>query len=194
MTTLTLPADPTGRLDLAAWSLRPVTLPEPLEFGQSAERDLALLRFLREATSHAVRLRWTLVGQPSFPLDTHVHLVPPSGGGDGPSRAYAARWGVGYRYGSFYYRRGPGLVVVKDVRPGVEPTRLVITDGFDAFLRLAGDPAAPGGGAGPSTGSDPGDAEAAAVAVEAGLACAAGTELLVLPYRMRHWPVPYTAV
>jgi hypothetical protein len=200
MTTVTLPADPTGpadpagQLDLAAWSLRPVTLPEPLEFGRSAERDLALLRFLREATSHAVRLRWTLVGQPSFPLDTHVHLVPPSGGGDAPSRAYAARWGVGYRYGSFYYRRGPGLVVVKDVRPGVEPTRLVITDGFDAFLRLAGDPAA-AGDAGPSTGSEPAaDAEAAAVAVEAGLACAAGAELLILPYRMRHWPVPYTAV
>lgn len=186
MPTMTLPADPTGYTDLAAWSLRTVTLPEPLEFGRSPEHDLSLLRFLREATSHAVRLRWTLAGQPSFPLATHVHLVPPSAGEDGASRAYAARWGLDYRYGTYYYRRGPGLVVVKDVRPGVEPARLVITDGSDAFLRLAGECAED-----PAKGTD---AEAAAVAVEAGLACAAGTELLILPYRMRHWPVPYTAI
>ncbi|MDG4765938.1 DUF5825 family protein [Solwaraspora sp. WMMD406] len=188
MTTATTPID---RLDLPAWSLRTVTLPEPLEFGESPEQDLAQLRFLREVTSHAVRLRWTLRGRPLFPLETHVHLVAPSDAADQRSRAYAAEWGLAYRYGSFYYRRGPSLVVVKDVRPGVEQSRMVITDGFDAFLRLAGD--LPAGGlstSGPVTG----DAEAAAVAVEAGLAVAAGDAVLILPYRMRHWPVPYVAV
>nr|MDT0659388.1 DUF5825 family protein [Micromonospora sp. DSM 115978] len=203
MPTMTLPTDPAAGVDpaaLATWSLRTVTLPAPLEFGRSPERDLVLLRFLRDATSHAVRLRWTLAGQPSFPLDTHVHLVPPSAGDCPASRAYAARWGLDYRYGTYYYRRGPGLVVVKDVRPGQEPARLVITDGHDAFLRLAGDPLAPlPAGTDPldPDPTDPGpgpDADAAADAEAAGLACVAGSEVLILPYRMRHWPVPYTAV
>ncbi|MFV2012673.1 MULTISPECIES: DUF5825 family protein [unclassified Micromonospora] len=175
----------TDRTDLAAWSLRTVTLPEPLDFGHSPEQDLAQLRFLRAVTSHAVRLRWTLRGRPSFPLDTHVHLVAPSAGTDQASRAYAGEWGLAYRYGSCYYRRGPGMVVVKDVRPGVQASRMVITDGADAFLRLAEDP---------SGVPAPGDVDAAAVAVEAGLACAAGDAVLILPYRMRHWPVPHVAV
>lgn len=32
---------------------------------------------------------------------------------------YVLTWSREYRYGCFYYRRGPGLVTVKDVRPGV---------------------------------------------------------------------------
>src|SRR5215831_20380797 len=85
---------------------RAVVLGEPLHFGQSASEDLQLLRLLREATSHAVRLRWQLAGCPCIPLRSHVHLLPPAGGVDPPTQAYAQRWAAQYRYGSFYYRLG----------------------------------------------------------------------------------------
>jgi hypothetical protein len=183
-------ATPPGldRVSLAAalpsLALRVVHLPQPLEFGRCASEDLALLRLLRDATSHAVRLRWTLRGEPVFPPETHVHLVPPVGGAGASGTGYALRWAREYRYGCFYYRRGPGMVTVKDVRPGVPASRMVIEDGAETFLRLAEDP----------HGTVRPDEEAmVADAVAADLALRIADVALILPFRMRHWPVPYLA-
>ncbi|MEU6602688.1 hypothetical protein [Streptomyces flaveolus] len=72
------------------------------------------------------------------------------------------------------------------VRPDRESRRLVIEDGADHFLALA-------------EAEQTSDLPAATLdalqdAVDAELALVAGHRLLVLPYRMRHWPVPYLAV
>lgn len=171
--------------DLAGLSLTEVTAAEPLVFGQSAAHDLDLLYLLREATSNAVRLRWTLTGIPRFPLLTHVHLVPPSGG-VGPAADYARRWAAGYRYGSYYYREGPDFVTVKDVRAGGEPVRMIIANGAAHFLAMA---------SARSAGELSADAAAMLeVAEQAGLLIRTADRLLVLPYRIRHWPVPYVAI
>ncbi len=171
--------------DLAGLSLTDVTAPEPLIFGQSAARDLDLLYLLREATSHAVRLRWTLAGTPCFPLLTHVHLVPPSGG-VGAAAGYARQWAAGYKYGSYYYREGPGFVTVKDVRAGGEPVRMTIADGAAHFQAMA---------SARSRHELSDDAAALLeVAEQAGLLIRDADRLLVLPYRIRHWPVPYVAI
>ncbi|MFI7026125.1 DUF5825 family protein [Micromonospora sp. NPDC049900] len=173
------------RTDPSAYSLLAVELPEPLRFGQSPAQDLDLLRLLRAVTSHAVRLRWTLRGRPSFPLHTYSHLLPPCLGVELDDVTHTVAWARDYRYGSFYYRRGPGIVTIKDVRPGQPASRMVIEDGADRFEHLAesadGRPEAD-------------DAELVADAVEAGLAVEADGRTLVLPFRMRHWPVPYLAV
>ncbi|WP_147333460.1 DUF5825 family protein [Micromonospora craniellae] len=96
------------RADPAAYSLLAVELPEPLRFGQSPAQDLDLLRLLRAVTSHAVRLRWTLSGRPSFPLHTYSHLLPPCLGVELDDVTHTVARARDYRYGSFYYRRGPG--------------------------------------------------------------------------------------
>jgi hypothetical protein len=173
-------------LDLAAHAGRLVTLDEPLLFGVSVADDLRWLRLLREVTGHTVRLRWRLGGVPLLPPDAMVHLVPPADGVSPETRRFAGSWTAGYRYGLYYYRKGPGFVTVKDVRPDQEQRRLVIGDGSEHFLAMAAaetpDDLAP-------------EARAAlADAVDADLVVVADGQLLVLPYRMRNWPVPYTAI
>jgi Family of unknown function (DUF5825) len=171
---------------LADSPLQQVTLAEPLTFGRSRVEDLRLLRSLREATSHAVRLRWRLAGRPTFPLRTHVHLVPPSDGLDPAARAWATAWAAQYQYGSFYYRHGPGFVTVKDNRPGGDANRMVISEGAAEFLSMA-------------DADRVGDLTPAARrmlpdAVGAGLVIVVEPALLVLPYRIRHWPIPAFAI
>lgn len=173
------------RADPAAHSLRTVVLTEPLWFGESPAQDLANLRLLRTVTSHAVRLRWTIGGRPSFPTHTYAHLLPPSDGVELDDLGHTVEWARDYRYGSFYYRRGPGMVTVKDVRPGQPSARMVIADGADQFERLAESPDGI---------PEPGDEGLVADAIEAGLAVEVDGRALVLPFRMRHWPVPYLAV
>jgi hypothetical protein len=172
--------------NLARRSNSVVTVRAPLVFGRSAAHDLDLLYLLREATSHAVRLRWTLAGVPCFPLRTHVHLVPPIGGTDREAADYAREWSGSYRYGCYYYREGPGFVTVKDVRPDGDPVRMTIGEGAEHFLAMSR----------ARTEGDLGDEAAALLgtAEQAGLLIRESGRLLVLPYRMRHWPVPYVAV
>jgi hypothetical protein len=167
-------------------ALRAVDLAEPLVFGAGVASDLRLLWDLRESTSHAVRLRWRLAGQPVVPLHTHQHLVPPVDGVDERSREYARRWAARHRYGDFYYRHGPDFVTVRDVRSGRQHSRLVISDGAAEFLAMVG----------ATTVAELAPAARRSVpdAVSAGLALTGDGGLLVLPYRMRHWPVPVDAV
>lgn len=156
-----------------------------LEFGVSVAEDIRLLRRLREATSHTVRLNWTLAGVPLVPLETHVHLIRPSGGVDPASSAYALSWAAGYRYGTFYYRLGPGFITIKDVRPGRDANRMTISDGSEHLLAMID--AETVDDLSPAARAVLGDVE------DAGLVLRHDTHLLVLPYRMRHWPVPYIA-
>ncbi len=156
-----------------------------LVFGRSVPDDMAQIRYLREATSHAQRLHWTLAGVPLLPLHTHVHLLFPRGGIDERSDAYAREWAAAYRYASFFYRIGPGFVTIKDIRPGLEPNRMVITEGAQQFLDMTS-----------VRHVSELDSEAKRMlddATEAGLLLRHDDELLVLPYRLRHWPVPYIA-
>lgn len=159
-----------------------ITLP----FGQSPAEDLDLLRRLRDATSDGIRLHWVLGGVPFPPLRSYVHLVPPRRGVDEATTEHARRWQADYRYGSYFYRVGPDFVMIKDVRPGDEPRRLTIDEGSDHFLAM-------------TKARTVAELDAAAtdqleVAEEAELLIRHGYVLLTLPYRLRHWPVPYVAI
>jgi hypothetical protein len=158
----------------------------PVTTGQDIDADLRLLRFLRAATSHTLRVDWTLAGRPLLAPRDLTHVVPPTGGDDPAAVACAEAWRGDYRYGSYHYRRGPDFVTVKDTRPGEPPVHLTI-DGESAlhFRELAA--------AESLADLTPEVTAALADAVEFGLAIQGEREFLLLPWRMRHWPVPYVA-
>jgi hypothetical protein len=162
---------------------RPARVAVPVRFGESADADVEQLRILRDLTGRTVRVHWSMIGRPLFDPRTYVHLVPPGEGSDPVVR----RWAGEYRYGTFYYRQGPDFVVVKDVRPGGDHARFTVEgDDAEQFRRLAGE----------STLADLSPASLAALddAVGMGLAIRGEQRFLLLPYRLRRWPVPYQAI
>jgi hypothetical protein len=160
---------------------RRVHVVEPVRFGESPDIDIEHFRKLRELTGHTVRVRWRMLGRPLFALRTFVHLVPPD---DGP---LAGAWRAGYRYGSFYFRQGPDFVVVKDVRPDGEQARFTVKGEDAARFRvlIAAERLAE---------LSPAGRDALDSAVEMELAVRGDEQLLLLPYRLRSWPVPYQAI
>jgi hypothetical protein len=172
--------------EIAAAGYQRVVIEEPVVAGESVDEDLGLLRFLREATSHTLRLDWTLAGRPLVEPRNLTHLVPPTLGVDPDAVACVEAWRAAYRYGAFYYRRGPGFVTVKDVRPDGETAHLTIEDdSAEQFLILAE--------ATSVAELDAAGIDALGDAVEFGLAVRGVETLLLLPFRMRRWPVPYVA-
>ncbi|MEU4743907.1 DUF5825 family protein [Actinosynnema sp. NPDC023658] len=171
--------------DIAAAGYERVLVEEPLRAGASLDDDLRLLRFLRECTGHTLRLDWVLGGRPLVGERNLHHLVPPVRGVDGAAEC-AATWLGAYRYGAYYYRVGPGFVTVKDVRPDGESVHLTIDgESADHFRAIAE--------ATSVADLDEAATEALADAVEFGLALRGEQAVLLLPFRMRHWPVPYVA-
>lgn len=173
--------------ELARQGCEFVSVHDPVSVGLRIDEDLRLLRFLREITSHTIRLEWILAGRPLLHLSAFVHLIPPTGHADDAARACVEAWRGGYRYGAFYYRCGPDFVTIKDVRTGVEATHLTIGGDGSAHFRSLAD--------GESlTDLNSGQRDALHDAVEAGLAVQGDDTFIMLPYRMRHWPVPFLAV
>lgn len=177
----------TSPAELAAAGYERLVVDGPVPAGRDVDEDLRLLRFLRAATGQTLRVEWTLGGRPLVSLRDVVHLVPPVDGAGQDAAEYAAAWRADYRYGTYYYRQGPGFVTVKDVRPGGPTVHLTI-DGDSAvqFRALAA-----------ATTVAELDADSAAAltdAVDYGLVLRGADTLLMLPFRMRQWPVPYSAV
>ncbi|HEX5405532.1 MAG TPA: DUF5825 family protein [Pseudonocardiaceae bacterium] len=158
----------------------------PVVTGQDIDADLGLLRFLREATSKTLRVAWQLAGRPLVAERDLVHLVPPTAGVDSAAAECVTAWRGGYRYGSYHYRWGPDFVTVKDIRPGGPPVHLTIDGDSAQQFRELTDVA-------DLADLSPAATTALADAVEFGLAVRGERTFLVLPWRMRRWPVPYVA-
>lgn len=173
--------------DLAAMACMTIAITRPIRFGYDLDADLRHLRWLRDVTSHAIRLTWTLEGAPLLDRRDYCHLVPPSAFATLGNADVVTRWRSEFRYGTFYYRVGPGFVTVKDVRPGGDHARMTIS-GPDAalFSRLAQTSCH-------QAGDEPLEA-ALSVMSGAGLARYTRSSLLVLPFRLRHWPVPFLSI
>jgi hypothetical protein len=178
-----LPADPEAvRAMVLAAGRRSqrLVVSGPLRLGAAA------LRLLSEAATHLVEIDWTLAGEPPWPVRTTVHLPPPGGGADTAARKYAALWREQHRYGLCTYRRGPGFVRIRDIRPGGPHLRILVdgpwAETFDALLTEAADPV--------------GDRRRQLLGelTGAGLTVALGDNRHILPVRLRRWPIPYTDV
>jgi hypothetical protein len=166
-----------------------LVLSAPVRLGPDPVLDLAVLRFLTEAATEHAELDWTLVGEPPWPVRMLVHLPPPTRGADPIAREYVTGWRKDHHYGLCIYRLGPGFVRVRDIRPGGPHLRVLIDDSWaDVFGAVVAEAAEE-----PDISAGPGrqlldELEAA------GLAVTIGPRTHVLPFRLRRWPIPYTAI
>jgi len=163
-----------------------VSVEEPVVFGDDPVADMYLLWILREVASAAIRLEWTLDSDPPVDLRSITHLPPPSRAAGTAAEIAVTAWRTSYRYGTFYYRVGPGFVTVKDVRPGVTHQRFTLS-GREAvlFLTIANSMAM-------SVNST--DRPIVEEMIELGLVLEYYSSTIAIPYRMRNWPVPFLAV
>jgi hypothetical protein len=151
----------------------------------SPEETIRFIRFLRDATSRLMVVRWTASVDLPEDESTLSHLTPPAEAAD---TNVIDRWKGRHRYASFHWRQGPGFVLVKDARPGRPVARYAIDGDIDleAFHRLQ---AVCRRSALPTR-----LATSVNGLVEAGLAMELDDWLTLLPTRIRLWPVPFTAV
>jgi hypothetical protein len=169
-----------ARAERASQRLR---LAAPLSLGRDPAADVAALRLLTEAIARQVPVDWALGDEPPWPVRTLVHLPPPRGATGPAARRYADQWRDLHQFGLCTYRRGPGFVRVRDLRPG-GPNRRVVVDApwagrFEALAAATADAAVPAFG------------QLLGELTDAGLAIRLGDQYQVLPFRPRRWPVPF---
>jgi hypothetical protein len=167
-----------------------LVLAEPVGLGADDEFDVRFLWLLREAVSRSLRVEWTAGGPLPFDDAAVCHIPPPraerGGGADGDRSG--DRWRSRYRFGLCYYRVGPAFVLLRDVRDSgegaryrlEEPAAVAAWPGLEAPVRL--------------TSADKGVRELAALLEAERLVLRRGEWATLLPFRMRHWPVPFDQV
>lgn len=176
------PSFPSGDLRRIAGQRCEIT--EPVDFGDFGQAThLAHLARLREATRFGVSMCWSLSGVPVWKEEAFFHLLPPSHGVGPQSMRLAERWQQTYRYGAFYLRRGPSFVVLRDSRDPDAIERVVISDGHESLLKLY-----------ETCRVTPGTEEAADALVDNGWAVRVADDIVILPYRIARWPVPYLGI
>ena len=161
-----------------------VTIGHPVSFGTDAEFDIRFIRFLREALSCLLTVKWSLATSAPADIGGICHLPPPST----PASGDADRWRRGYGFGHCYYRRGPGFVHVVDVRDPDDAARFLLDEpaAVEAFGLLAD--------AVMLCDVPPLAGELAAQLADAGLLLQIGAWATLLPHRLERWPLPCTAV
>ena len=133
----------------------------------AAEASLSFLRFLRDASSRLLHVRW----QGSFDAwsETFTYLAAPG----------VDAWD-GRHYGTYYWRQGPDFVLVTDRRYGQYHQFELDGEQRRLFLRLMEVTRL--------LDLTPADRVIAANLTELGLVLRLSDYLLTLPTRMRHWP------
>lgn len=154
-----------------------LVIAEPFTFG--GNDDSRMLALLAIASTRLIDIDWQLSSVPPWPVRTLVHLPPPRSG-----ISCADQWRASYRFGLCAYRRGPGFVQIRDVRPDGEHIR-VRMDGewAEAFETL-------------TTGTSALSKSERLLAdlIDAGLALSLLDGHHVPPTRLRRWPIPFSSV
>jgi hypothetical protein len=158
--------------------LRKVVVHRTLFGPAPGDAAAAWFRVLRDLASCAVQVDWRCSLDCVIALEALSHLPPPATGSPHPGGEKTAR------FGSFYWRSGPGFVSVRDSRrSGV---RLFVLDdpaSRDTFVKAVD-----------SVAADSIDACTRQPLEDEGLVINIGGWLTAVPYRMRHWPVPFRAI
>jgi uncharacterized protein DUF5825 len=166
--------------------VRVLELTDPVDVLLDRPESSHALHLIRDATGCGLRIDWALGSAPEDTTPLH-HLFPPSSWVHDDAVATVREWQQSYTFGQCFFRVGPSFVTVKDVRPHVEGARMVIDDPDAAtFLALAE--------GGPST-DENGETAAAVTDLREAELCIVGEEgVFVLPYRLRRWPIPFSAI
>jgi hypothetical protein len=151
------------------------------------ERDPAgatsWLAALRDAASAPVAVRWT--GQvalaPSL-ISNVVHLPPPA-----PTSAATQLWHDLHPSSALYYRRGPGFILIKDVRRSRR--RMIITMDDPVELELFDHITRP-----VEIGLLTRFGSQLTEFLDTGLACRAGNLVVGIATHLRRWPIPHTGI
>ncbi len=164
-----------------------VKLAEPVALGAEPQSTALFVAFLRDSTTHLTGVEWRGTLADTLDLALLHHLPPPSDLGAG-SDEIVTRWRASHRYGTCYYRRGPGFLLVRDVRVAVSATRYTLDDPVlvDTFLRC----------------QEPTSLNALTAAQREAVSLLDAERLVLrmadvvvgLPMRMLHWPIPSMAV
>lgn len=152
-----------------------------------AKGALELLRFLRDAGSWGLQVRWTLRLGATVEALSLAHLEPPTDA-EGVSPGTLARWRAGHRYGLCYYRRGPDFILVKDVRDSERPAYFVLDEDplVEAFTTLLTPQRV--------TALQPELLDALSELRAERLVLQLDEWAVVLPSRVRIWPIPYAGI
>lgn len=173
--------------DLVHAGIRVIELEGAVTFAGTPEGAIVrFVRFLRDATSRLVVVRWSPEGL-FLPDEFGIsHLCPPNQSAREPQAL--TQWRRNHRYGAFFWRQGPGFVLVKDTRPGRPVASYLIEGELDmqAFHALQ---TARRRSSLPMPLREPVDA-----LIEMGLAVHHADWVTLLPTRIRLWPVPFTAI
>jgi Family of unknown function (DUF5825) len=146
---------------------------------QPGDDILPFVWLLREAAGYGVGVTWR--GNLGHHVDPQLlhHLPPPVSGAEPGLN----RWRATFRYGLCYYRVGPGFLLIVDHRRTIHGATSVLRDP-DEIATLRGF-TCPGPAAGTA---------AFARLCDKGLVLRHGGAAVSLPYRLRRWPIPCTAI
>jgi hypothetical protein len=144
-----------------------------------APATLGAVAALRDAFGMGRVLNWRAEAIPQTVVPLLWHIPPPEN-----AAPDFAEWRSVFRPGLCYYRRGPRFVQVKDVRDPEEAGSFTIDEPhvLRAFLRCLRPTAL--------TDLDALERDAAEALLDERLLLRAADQVVVLPYRMRRWPVP----
>lgn len=166
-------------------SVSEVYIKHPITISQQdAQRSLEFIRFLRDAISYGLQIEWKSIFKKSANIRYFIHLPPPSSG------IKSRVWNREYSYGKMFWRKGPGFILIKDMRSVSKQTRYIFDDmaSLEAFQNI-------------QTPIHLSEMQYSSKIKDAihefiseGIALQIGEYILALPYRMRNWPIPYTAI
>ncbi len=163
-----------------------IRIAEKLVFGGNPLRAAHAVRLLRDNCCLGRPVRWRGRAAGVFDVGALVHLPPPEELTNAPGAA--EEWRERHRYGLFYFRVGPGFILVKDQRNMTEAARFVIDDPdiVDVFKQSLA----------PTMLSRMGkrQLQAAQMLCDEGLLLRTGDVVVTLPARLRRWPVPFRAI
>ncbi|GAA4670523.1 DUF5825 family protein [Phytohabitans rumicis] len=164
-----------------------VKVDAPIALGAEPRSTASFVAFLRDSATNLISVEWhgTITGA----LDpTLLHHLQPPTQLEAASEQTLTQWRTRYRYGTCHYRRGPGFVMLKDIRSASSAARYLLDDPLliATFLRCQT----------PTTRSSLNHRQRHAVDLlhTARLLLRMDDLLIGLPTRMLRWPIPYTAV
>ncbi|MEA1671953.1 DUF5825 family protein [Nitrospirillum sp. BR 11163] len=158
------------------------SLPEPADAAES-QRTLRWIECLRDFTACGVVVDWPAAAELAGRVAQLCHIVPPR-----KEAGAFDRWHVLHRFGTCYSRFGPNFILIKDRRDPENGAEFLLegTAHESAFRKCQS--------VAPLDGFDAAEQDALTELVEEKLVLVLHGSALALPFRMRHWPVPFTAI